>query len=195
MFGGSILVPNSNSSISNNINQQRRRSNPCTTLFTKCARVLIPPACRRWIVHICTVWIHSIVWKVFIVFCTVVLLFGRPIQHLWVPKEGDIVFTILYTIALAIFTLDMICNTIADPLYFQFTPRCCRSKQQRRQQRQQQQQPDFNSWTCGIGSFLFWCDAFSTYCLIIQIPYIASWDVEMPALQMSLDAVGVPVRV
>jgi hypothetical protein len=112
------------------------------------------------------------------------LLFGSPIQFLWIPKEGDTVFDVLYTIGLAVFILDMIFNLLVDPEYFG-----CNYFWRRVQQPHQPKR-----WTCGgVGSFMFWCDVVSTLALCHDISYINQKEYEMLELNLKLNKYGIPV--
>ena len=76
-----------------------------------------PDACQ-----LCLFERISLLWKWVIVFFTIVLLFGSPIQILYTTKDADIVFDILYIMALVVFVLDIILNMLVDPAYFVFRP-------------------------------------------------------------------------
>jgi hypothetical protein len=88
----------------------------------------------------------------------------------------------LYTIALAVFILDMILNLLVDPEYFGFDPW---------RRLQQPHQP--KRWTCGVGSFMFWCDVVSTLALLHDISFINQREYEMPELKLELNEYGIPV--
>jgi hypothetical protein len=66
--------------------------------------------------------IHSLLWKVIIVIFTIVLLFGSPVQSLWVPKEHDGIFDLLYIVGLGVFSFDIVVHFLIDPEYFRFNP-------------------------------------------------------------------------
>ena len=124
---------------------------------------------------------RSVVWKTFLLFSTFLLLFGSSIQFIVVPKEGDFVFDILYTISLAVFVIDMILNVLLDPEYFacQF---CVRREGEK-------------CFSLSIGSFLFWCDVVSTLALLFNISYINRLEYEMMQIHIQLNEYGVPVRI
>lgn len=139
----------------------------------------------RYAVHFFDRVLGSLVWKSLIVLFTIVLLFGSPVQFLFTPKEADIVFDILYTLALIVFVLDMVLNMFVDPDYFGFDPF-------RRNRVQQFDQAKF--CTYGIGSFKMWCDVASTAALFYDISFINSLQYDEEVVELRLDEYGVPVR-
>jgi hypothetical protein len=166
----------------NVLGQQRPASSP----VRRCLGFLRAPRQHqlRFINHACDSLIRSGFWRILIIFCTVLLLFGSPIQFLLVPKEGDPSFVYLYTIALAVFILDMLFNSMVDPEYLGFGP-------WRPNRMQQPYQPKF--WTWSIGSFMFWCDVVSTAALCYDIEYINRWEYEMMEIELVLDEYGITV--
>jgi hypothetical protein len=105
---------------------------------------------------------------------------------LWFPKQADIVFEILYSIAFSFFIFDMMFNLLVEPGYFGFyLPRRARYRQH------QPYQPRL--WTCGIGSFLFWCDIVSTAALLYDISWINPGQYALVEHNIQLNDVGVPV--
>jgi hypothetical protein len=164
------------------LGDQRRK--PST--FRRCLDCLRAPRQHhfRYINHTLDRLIESFFWKALIIFFTVLLLFGSPIQFLVIPKGGDIYFDVLYMIALAVFTLDMIFNIIVYPDYFSFDPLG-------RNRVQQADQAKF--CTFGIGSYMFWCDVLSTAALLYDISYINRWEYDMEVMELDLNGDGVPV--
>ena len=138
----------------------------------------------RYMNHACESLLGSVAWKTLIIFFTILLLFGSPIQFLFVPKGGDLAFNILYLMALGVFTFDMVLNLIVDPEYFGFD--YCKPNRGLIPQ-----QPTF--WTCGIGSFYFWCDVVSTLALCFDISYINGREYAMMEINLQLNEYGVPV--
>ena len=147
---------------------------------------------------------NHILWKAIIWIFTVVLLFGSPIQFLWVPKVADPIFDALYTVTAVVFILDMIFHFIADPEYFGFT---LVDEMRRRRRRigggggtttssiasgRNVYHPTL--WTCGIGSFKFWCDVVSTIAIFQDISYINPKEYEMAVISLTLNKYGLPVR-
>jgi hypothetical protein len=121
-------------------------------------------------------------WKLVIVVFTIVLLFGSPIQFLFTTKDADIIFDILYILALVVFVADMILNVLVDPAYLGFSvfrrtepfdhPRFCRY---------------------GIGSFNMWCDVVSTATLFYDISYMNNVQYSEEVVELTLDQYGLPV--
>jgi hypothetical protein len=103
---------------------------------------------------------------------------------MWVPKQGDIVFDVLYSIAFSFFFLDMMFHLLVDPEYFHIPriPRC---------RKQQPYQPRL--WTCGVGSFMFWCDFVSMAALAYDISWTNPREYALKEHSIQLDDVGVPV--
>jgi hypothetical protein len=161
---------------------------PAPSPFQRCLDCLRAPRQHqlRYLNHACDSLVRSVFWKTLIIFCTVLLLFGSPIQFLWVPKGGDSVFDVLYIIALVVFLHDMLFNLISDPEYFGFDP-------WRPNRMQQPYQQKF--WTCGIGSFIFWCDVVSTAALCHDISYINPREYAMVEITLDLDEYGILVSI
>ena len=126
---------------------------------------------------------QSVIWKALLLVATFLLLFGSSIQFIAVPKEGDLAFDVLYTLALVIFVFDMALNVVIDPEYFNFNF-CVRRKDEK----------SFYSSTFTMGSFLFWCDVLSTLSLLFHISYINRREYEMMKIQIRLNEYGVPVN-
>lgn len=98
------------------------------------------------------------------------------------PKGADVYFDVLYSVASAVFFLDIILNIFVDPEYIAF--HLCRRKGDDTQN---------SYWTCGIGSFMFWCDVVSSLALLYDISYINKHEFEMLEISIVLDNYGVPV--
>lgn len=131
-----------------------------------------------------TILITSRIWQVLLVFFTILLLFGAQFQELWVPKEGDLVFDILFTVALAVFALDIVFRIYTEPQYFEFFL-CGRT-------------PGDSpvAWgSCRLGSFMFWCDLLSSATLLYDISYINTSFFDTETIGIKLDKFGLPVRV
>lgn len=138
------------------------------------------------VVHLFETIMKSYAWKGLIVFFTIVLLFGSPIQILFTPKEADGVFDILYTVALFVFVMDMIFNMCVDPNYLGL-------QAFRRNRAQPFDQAKFFSY--GIGSFNMWCDVASTAALFYDISYTNPLQNEEEIVYLNLDQYGLLVRI
>lgn len=161
------------------LNQERRRT-PFLRGFFECLRR--PRAHQlRYVVHWFNRILSSCTWKILIAIFTVILLFGSPIQTLFMPKEADTAFDILYTLALVVFVVDMILNMVVDPDYFGFDPF-------RRNHVQPFDQAKF--CTYGVGSFRMWCDVVSTASLLFDISYINTVYYQEEVFKLTLDEFG-----
>lgn len=125
--------------------------------------------------------IRSRIWKLCSIFFGLFLLFGSPIQHLWVPPSGDMVFNVLSSVTFAFFIIDIAIRICVEPNYFNFNWCCC--------------SPPYSeqNYTCVVGSFMFWCDLLSTGAVLYEIPLITSKHYETMDVQIRLDD-GLPVR-
>ncbi|KAL3937309.1 MAG: hypothetical protein SGBAC_007561 [Bacillariaceae sp.] len=112
----------------------------------------------------------------------VLLLFGSSMQFIFFPKEADIIFDILYTVAFAVFVIDTVMNVVIKPEYFGFNT--CWNRQRQ----------DGQSRSFGIGSFMFWCDVVSSMAMLYDISYINEPEFESPTIDIKLDAYGVPTN-
>ena len=126
--------------------------------------------------------VRSPIWKANILIAMVLLLFGSSIQFIFFPKQADIIFDVLYTVAFAVFVIDTIMNMVINPEYFGFNTCWNRHRQDGQYSR-----------SFGIGSFMFWCDVFSSFAMLYDISYINEDEFESPKIDIKLDAYGVPV--
>lgn len=170
-------------------NQHQQQRRPRLSLFRRLTNCLCAPRKHqlRYASFACDQLLQSFFWKALIIFCTVLLLFGSPIQFAWAPKEVDRIFDIMYTVGFGLFVVDMILNLIVDPEYFGGR---CRTKRGTIEN-PLRQQPKY--WTCGLGSFLFWCDVLSTAAFFNDISYVNRREYSMEEIMLTLDQYGVPV--
>jgi hypothetical protein len=117
--------------------------------------------------------IESRLWRVIIILNTLLLLFGSEVQDLWIPPQGDVVMNVFYTIALAVFSFDILMRCFLEPTYMPWCG-CAESK-------------------CNLGSFLWWCDVLSTLTLLYNISYINKNLLDMITYDITLDELGIPV--
>lgn len=143
----------------------------------------------RWLRDLSGRAVNSLVWRVFVVAFTVLLLFGSPIQFWLVPASGDYTFDALYLLGFAFFWVDIVFNSYADPEYFHCGP--SRSYQQGTN-------PNFLNQTriCSfrLGSYNFWCDFISSGGFLWDVSFINQWEFAMKVMSIALDSMGVPVR-
>jgi hypothetical protein len=117
--------------------------------------------------------IESRLWRVIIIFNTLLLLFGSEVQDLWIPPQGDTAMNVLFTIALAVFSSEIIMRCFLEPTYMPWCG-CAKSK---------------FSW----GSFMWWCDVLSTLTLLQIISFINKKLLVMPHYEITLNELGIPV--
>uniref|UniRef100_A0A7S4JJH8 Guanylate cyclase domain-containing protein n=1 Tax=Odontella aurita TaxID=265563 RepID=A0A7S4JJH8_9STRA len=151
------------------------------------------------VISFCGRIIGSLWWSVVLSFFTVVLFFGSQIQDLLCPASSDVVWDVIFTMALVILSFDLILRSLAEPNFFALSlggrilfgrdrsrhseeayssgesPGCCQNKWFR------------------IGSFMFWCDFISTMTLLYDISYINKRRQEMRTLFVTIDQMGFPV--
>ncbi|CAB9517744.1 whole genome shotgun sequence [Seminavis robusta] len=140
----------------------------------------------------------SPVWRFFMCLCILLLLFGSHIQNLWCDKDYDMVFDVLYTIALTVFCLDIILRMLSVPGYAGFNCKPlynrigkffgCLPRTSRHHHHYDDEPP------LHIGSFLFWCDVISTLTLLYDISYINQKQREIRANDIQLDTYGIPTE-
>lgn len=147
--------------------------------------------CDLWLQNMSDTIVKGCLWRFLIAALTILLLFGSPIQFWVVPKEGDIVFDALYMFGFVVFMIDIVFNTYADPEYLECDP-CYRKK--RRQHGVDDLRPQsVSQWSCGIGSYNFWCDLISSVGFLYDISFINQSEFEMDSVYIELDRNGVPV--
>lgn len=66
-------------------------------------------------------FLASQIWRVLLLLGNFILLFGNPIQMLWLPSQADLAMDILYILVLVTFTVDMIFRSVAVGGYFGIT--------------------------------------------------------------------------
>lgn len=144
--------------------------------FTECLRP------SPGFLHAMSSIIGSTLWRVIIIFNTVILLFGSEIQDIWVPPKGDKVMDALFCLALTVFTMDMIMRCYLEPKYVS-VPRCC-----------DKESAQNSAWgPCQLGSFHFWCDLLSTLTLLYNISFINTLAFAIETIDISLNDIGIPV--
>lgn len=123
--------------------------------------------------------ISSRFWNMVLVFFTILLLFGEQFQELFIPKEGDIVFDVLFTIALAVFFIDIILRCYVEPQFFGY---CGKDSNEN------------STWgSFQLGSFMFWCDLISSATLLYDISYINRSLFQINTIDIVLNSLGLPV--
>lgn len=126
--------------------------------------------------------ITSKIWQILLVFFTILLLFGGQFQELWVPKEWDTVFNVLFTVALGFFALEIIIRCYTEPQYFEFNL-CGKTGGDAPA-----------AWgSCRLGSFMFWCDLLSSSTLLFDISFVNTRLFDVETIDIDLDLFGLPI--
>ena len=116
----------------------------------------------RWLIH------HHI-WRGISLLFILILLFGPPIQDIWLPKTADAALDGIYTVAFVFLAVDIIIRSTVDKSYF--------SCQQRMGPSSMQQQGRLKrkcGW-CNVhaGSFMFWFDTVALLTLLYKLSYLS----------------------
>ena len=93
-------------------------------------------------------------WTAITLLFTVVLLFGPELRILFFPKESDVYFDYGFTTVFAILVVDILLRSYVSPGYFQWSL------------------PSRSKISITVGSFMFWCDVFSTFILLTDISFL-----------------------
>jgi len=90
---------------------------------------------------------------------------------------------VLFCIALAVFTMDMVMRCYLEPKYVA-VPRC-----------RKKENAASSPWgRCQLGgSFLFWCDLLSTLTLLYNISFINKSEFKIKGIDITLNSIGIPV--
>lgn len=166
----------------NVLNDERKNS----SFFVACLRCLRTPRQHqfRFVAHSFDQILSSIPWKVLIFVSTIVLLFGSPIQFLWLPKSWDDYLDIVYLLALVVFVFDMILNMVVDTDYLGFY----RFHRNTAQPYDQAKRYGFS-----LGSFKMWCDVISTAALLYDISFTNPSLHREELVELELDEWGLKV--
>ena len=104
---------------------------------------------------------HS-VWTYITNFFVFVMLFGAPIQDLFLPVSADVTIDVIFTLAFAMLLVDVMLRCIVDKAYFAWnrigtslTP-----------------QNSCKWFNIHAGSFMFWCDIVGTLTFVYDLSYI-----------------------
>ena len=143
-----------------------------------------------WLQNISYAIVNHFLWKLLIVYFTIVLLFGRPCQVLFFPAHSDTALKILNIIGLVIFVIDMIFNSILNPMYLPFVS-CNRNCQPNAIHSTNNQRQKYLPCVY-VGSFNFWCDFLSTLCFILDFFYLGSFFLD-ETITIHVNDFGVPV--
>jgi len=127
-------------------------------------------------------------WNIIKFISSLILLFLSNIQYAWCPPTVDNAFNILYSLAFTFLVLDILRLAYFDSTYLPLQVWKWKNKSA-------QVEPDrFSTRTYGpwirCGSFLFWCDVFSTGTLIYDISYFSSDMSAMLFIHIHTDTTG-----
>ena len=161
------------------LNEERNNHN----WWVSCLQCLRRPRQHqfRYIAHSFDRVLSSLAWKFLIFLSTIILLFGSPIQFLWLPPEADKYLDVVYILTLIVFVVDMILNMVVDQDYFGFDPFHRNSV------------PPYGGakhCTVAIGSFKMWCDVVSTAAILYDISKINTSLLEEECVELRLDSLG-----
>jgi hypothetical protein len=150
--------------------------------------------------------LDNYLYKCVTFFFSMILMFGTILQSLVIPVNGDVVFDILYILALVFFIMDMVLRMIAFPNYFRFTAPLLTRMHNAIANRIRGKIGITNggvsfggddlptsSHARVVGSFMFWCDLLSTATLCYDISYINRAYYDSPEISISLNESGLPV--
>jgi len=148
-------VPSYTGGVVSREDESPRVSRSCCSSCSIFAFLRLPPLAQDRL----SAFINSSIWKCFLISFTILLLFGAKLQDLSVPKDVDLVFDILFSIALCVFGLDIIFRCMVEPQYLEFQfKRCGKTRSQL-----------YGFGCCLIPSMLFWCDFLSTITLFYDL--------------------------
>ena len=107
--------------------------------------------------------INHPIWKGMTLFFILILLFGPPINDIWLPKEADLYVDIMLSIAFVILAIDIMIRCVVDKSYFAWDregnywgrrDKCCHHRN--------------SCVNVHAGSFMFW---FDTVCFVVVFIY------------------------
>ncbi|KAG7368756.1 adenylate cyclase [Nitzschia inconspicua] len=145
-----------------------------------------------WLQNVSEIIVNSVFWKFLIITLTLLLLFGSPIQFWAVSKEVDVVFDALYIFGFVFFMIDIVLNSYADPRYLECNP--FHRKMRRSHKATNTDGYYAHSWSCGVGSFNFWCDLISSIGFLYDVSFINQAEFFMHSMYIELDRTGVPIN-
>jgi hypothetical protein len=159
--------------------------------WLSCSRLSWPADRRRFFM---SNMIQSKVWKLILIVFTFLLLFGPQIREMFLPKGWDDFMDYLFLVAFVFFTADILIRIDVEPNYFSFDLFCLRQSKGA----QASSNLGGSGWSgcgsCGLGSFLFWCDVVSTLTLLHEISFINKKNFDEVQINIRLNPFGIPVR-
>ena len=129
-------------------------------------------------IHTLRYIINHPIWKSMTLFFILILLFGPPINDIWLPKEADLYVDIMLSIAFVVLAIDIMIRCVVDKSYFAWDrngnywgrrDKCCHRRS--------------SCVNVHCGSFMFWfdtvcfcfaCDNFAylAECLCCLFPFL-----------------------
>ncbi len=127
--------------------------------------------------------INHPVWTFSAGFFVFVMLFGAPVQDLFLPASADVAVDVVFTFAFITLLVDILIRCIVDKAYFAWdrvgtflTP-----------------QKTCKWFNTHAGSFMFWCDIIGTLTFIYDLSYINTLRTRPMTVDLILED-GFPVR-
>jgi hypothetical protein len=153
----------------NNARQPRPTTTPVLLPPRSVWRRLAVPEHRHRIVN---QLLNSLGWKVILIICSIILLFGAPVRDLLpLLPELDLAIDVVFVLLLVILLIDVLLRCDAETDYF-----CCphRGGGGGNHGNGGSGGCGGKKWKTGGGSFLFWCDLLSSLTLLNDITFIAT---------------------
>jgi len=182
------------------------QSSMCCRLFTTATSCCRTGCAPQSLLPFFSRTITSSIWRYALVFFTVVLLFGQPVQDLWCPKESDVAFDAIYVAAFTVLAADVIMRSVVSPEYFllQVGGKDLRHDAllNRVLRPRLSTGGSGDNWggllkCCSgyrLGSFMFWCDVVSTCSLLYDIAFINTSKASLINIIINVGSDGIPVR-
>jgi len=121
--------------------------------------------------RILTKILNSSGWKGVLIACSTIILFGAQLRDMFVPKSADATVDVIFVMVLTFLVVDIVLRSDTEPAYF-----VCYS---------------CRGWN--VGSFLFWCDFWSTITLLYDIRGLTE-RLGVNEVVITLNEQGIPVR-
>lgn len=160
--------------------QQQQQSSSSSCWQSLCNWIGIPANVRqRFFKRV----IGSRLWSSTLVLFTTALIFGAQIRDLC-PKQVDDFFDILFLILIGFFTVDIVMRMDVEPNYF-----ACRAFGRGNTTVDE----STGCMALQVGSFIFWCEVFSTLALLYEVSLINQRDFGQQTVDITLNSFGAPV--
>lgn len=133
-------------------------------------------------IHVMRSTIDHSAWRGMTLLFILVLLFGPPIQDLWMPKTADAAMDGIFTVCFVVLAIDITTRSIVDKSYFAWKwnrreeGKCCHKLP-----------------VIQIGSFMFWFDTVALLTTLFRISYINPLMTQPVHDDVVLDGLGFPI--